>query len=405
MAFLGIRALKTMKALRLSSRVHRLSSPVRTAELEATTVFLMAHILEMGGTQRHFAQLATALRKTKFRVRIGCNLRQGYFAELLGAEWDIAEFRLGDSFFSRKALSSARTLAGYLVTNEVSIAHSFSFYSNLMMIPVARMARVPILIGSHRQLGDLLTHLQFNAQMVLLQLCERVVCNSRAASQQLITRGLSPSKLVVIPNAVSPEIFAARERVKHTCADTVRVGMIARMSAEKNHPLLLRAMALLRNKSRSVHLLFAGDGPERPRLESMTQKMGLTSQVTFLGEYRDIARLLASLDISVLVSSSESAPNSITESMAAGLPIIATRVGGISELISHGENGLLVPIDDPVQLADAIWYLADNPDVRERLGHNGREFAEQHFRLDNVCHLYEQLYAELLDGQRLSPAN
>jgi glycosyltransferase involved in cell wall biosynthesis len=137
----------------------------------------------------------------------------------------------------------------------------------------------------------------------------------------------------------------------------------------------------------------------------MTQKMGLTSQVTFLGEYRDIARLLASLDISVLVSSSESAPNSITESMAAGLPIIATRVGGISELISHGENGLLVPIDDPVQLADAIWYLADNPDVRERLGHNGREFAEQHFRLDNVCHLYEQLYAELLDGQRLSPAN
>jgi glycosyltransferase involved in cell wall biosynthesis len=129
----------------------------------------------------------------------------------------------------------------------------------------------------------------------------------------------------------------------------------------------------------------------------MARQMGLTSQVTFLGQCPDIAGFLANLDISVLVSSSESSPNAITESMAAGLPIVATRVGGIPEILSHGETGLLVPVGNDVQLADAIEYLADNPDVRARLGQNALEFAVQHFRLDHVCHLYEQLYTELLD--------
>jgi glycosyltransferase involved in cell wall biosynthesis len=174
--------------------------------------------------------------------------------------------------------------------------------------------------------------------------------------------------------------------------------MIARMSAAgKDHRLLLRATARLRNKSRSLQLFFAGDGPERLQIENMARQMGLTSQVRFLGQCPDIAGFLANLDISVLVSSSESSPNAITESMAAGLPIVATRVGGIPEILSHGETGLLVPVGNDVQLADAIEYLADNPDVRARLGQNAREFAVQHFRLDHVCHLYEQLYTELLD--------
>jgi glycosyltransferase involved in cell wall biosynthesis len=393
-----------MKALHFDFQMHDSSLRACVAEPDCSTVFLMANDLEMGGTQKHLAQLATALNGRKFRVRLGCIRRQGYFAETLSTEWDIAEFRLGGSFFSRKALNSARALARHLHAHGVSVAHSFSFYSNIIMIPVARMAGVPIVIGSHRQLGDLLTRLQFNAQTALLQLCDRIVCNSQAAAEQLATRGLSPNRLVVIPNAVSPEIFGVgHTRKQSSRASIVRVGMIARMSAAgKNHALLLRAAARLRSKSRNIQFFLAGDGPQRLQLESMTQKMGLTSHVKFLGERRDLGELLANLDISVLASSSESSPNAITESMAAGLPIVATRVGGIPEIISHGETGLLVPVNDDVRLADAIEYLAENPKVCVRLGRNAREFAVRHFRLDHVCNLYEQLYVELLDGRRLS---
>ena len=221
-----------MKALHFDFQMHDSSLRACVAEPDCSTVFLMANDLEMGGTQKHLAQLATALNGRKFRVRLGCIRRQGYFAETLSTEWDIAEFRLGGSFFSRKALNSARALARHLHAHGVSVAHSFSFYSNIIMIPVARMAGVPIVIGSHRQLGDLLTRLQFNAQTALLQLCDRIVCNSQAAAEQLATRGLSPNRLVVIPNAVSPEIFGVgHTRKQSSRASIVRVGMIARMSA------------------------------------------------------------------------------------------------------------------------------------------------------------------------------
>jgi glycosyltransferase involved in cell wall biosynthesis len=175
--------------------------------------------------------------------------------------------------------------------------------------------------------------------------------------------------------------------------------MIARMSAVKKHALLLGAASRLVSRYPGIQLFLVGDGPQRPQLEKMSREMRLTSQIKFLGERLDLENVLANLDISVLATSSESCPNALTESMAAGLPVVATRVGGISELISHGQTGLLVPADDVVGLAEALEFLADNPQECERLGRNGREFALQHFRLEHVRDAYEQLYAELLEAK------
>jgi hypothetical protein len=116
-----------VKPLRSDSQGHDLISRACVAEPARSTVFLMANGLEMGGTEKQLAQLAIALSGRKFRVRLGCIQRQGYFAEALSTEWDIAEFRLGGSFFSRKALNSARALARHLHSHGVSVAHSFSF--------------------------------------------------------------------------------------------------------------------------------------------------------------------------------------------------------------------------------------------------------------------------------------
>ena len=337
-------------------------------------------------------------------MELGCIRRQGSFAETLGTKWDVAEFGLGGSFFSRPALRSARALARHLLLRGVSVAHSFSFYSNLLLIPVARMARVQVVIGSHRQLGDLLTPLQFDLQNAVFRLCDRIVCNSKAAAARLTTRGLSPEKIVVIPNAVSPEIFAiARARKPGPVARPFRVGMMARMSVSKDYALLLQAAARLRSRSLNIQFFLIGDGPQRLALESLTRTMGLTGQVNFLGERRDLGNVLAQLDISVLASSSESSPNAITESMAAGLPVVASRVGGIPELVSHGQNGFLIPCDDDVALAASIEYLAENPKLCAWLGRNAHQFAYQNFRLEDVCNLYEQLYEKLLDQRK--PAN
>ena len=165
----------------------------------------MTDSLATGGSERQFATLARAFDRDRFEVSLGCLQRRG---SLLAETEQIVEFSPGGSFLSRKAYQVHRRLVRHLRTNSIAIAQSFDFYSNLMLIPAARWARVPVIIGSHRQLGDLLTPFQFAAQRIVFSLCDRVVCNSRAAASRLISQGVPESKVLVIPNGLPPQAFA-----------------------------------------------------------------------------------------------------------------------------------------------------------------------------------------------------
>lgn len=148
------------------------------------TVFLMANEFAAGGTEMQFITLARALQREKFDLRLGCIRRRGPLSDALVSE-PIAEFPLDGGFITATSLHSALALARYLRKEKVAVAHSFSFYSNLLMIPVARASGVPVVIGSHRQLGDMLTPLQRYAQRACFRDCDRVVCNSRAAAERV----------------------------------------------------------------------------------------------------------------------------------------------------------------------------------------------------------------------------
>jgi hypothetical protein len=158
-------------------------------------LFLMGNTLEMGGGERQFATLASALDPEHLQVRLGCLRKGGPFAEGLEG---IAEFPPEGSLFKWKAQRARLALGRHLRTNRVVIAHSFDFYSNLMLIPSARLAGVPVVVGSQRQLGDLMSWLRNSAQHMLFGWCDRVVCNSRAAAARLRQAGLNPNKLAVM---------------------------------------------------------------------------------------------------------------------------------------------------------------------------------------------------------------
>ncbi len=368
------------------------------------TVFLMANHFETGGTETQFVRLAKTLSPEKFRIRIGCIRRQGPLLEALEAA-RIAEFRLDGGFFTLNALHSSWALAHHLRESRVQIDHSFSFYSNLLMIPIARMAAIPVVIGSQRQLGDLLTPLQRRAQKVCFHLCDRVVCNSQAAAECLLRRNgedMENPNVAIIPNAVSQDFFDAAD-ARHKCrAGTIpTIGLIARMNTGvKNHELFLSSAARLSAKQLPFRALLIGDGPRRSGLEKLAQKLDLADRVTFLGERRDIPQLLASLDILVLTSSSESSPNVIAEAMAVGVPVVATKVGGVPELITHGRTGMLVASADEVELAETLEHCLRHPEVLKRLAQSAREFAVGYFSIEAVRNRYERLYDECLEQKR-----
>jgi glycosyltransferase involved in cell wall biosynthesis len=171
---------------------------------------------------------------------------------------------------------------------------------------------------------------------------------------------------------------------------------VANLRIEKGHDTLLAAATRVLAERPDIEFVLVGDGVERARLERQAADRGLSRAVQFLGERGDVADLLSSSDLFVLPSRSEACPNSVLEAMAAGLPIIATRVGGIPELISHGTDGVLVDADRPDVLAEAILDVARRPDAARTMGCAARSRAVRDFSFERMVANFEDLYLSQL---------
>jgi glycosyltransferase involved in cell wall biosynthesis len=374
-----------------------LNSPDRIAPhlngKSPVSLFLMITNFETGGSERQFTVLAQNVDPSKFCLHLGCVSRRGP----LGIDFaNVPEFRLGGSLYGWTSVRARLNLSRHLRQNQVEVAHAFDFYVNLTLIPAARLARVPVVIGSHRQLGDVMTPAQFRAQAVAFRWCDAVLCNSQAAADRLAAAGLPRDKLAVIGNALPVASFQAVAPALPRRPGILRVGMVARMNAHyKNHAGFLRIAAEIHQRMPETEFLLVGDGPLRPELERKAAALGLGECTVFLGDCRDIPAVLASIDVAVLTSNSESLSNVIIEAMAASLPVVAYNVGGNAELINE-QRGALVTAENEHEFAIAILRLLSDAGLRERQGRTSRQFAEENFGVDRVRGQYEDLYTRLV---------
>ena len=181
----------------------------------------------------------------------------------------------------------------------------------------------------------------------------------------------------------------------------VRLVMVARFGPQKDHPTLFRALAGLKHHSWELDLI--GDGPHMAQTESLAAELGIGARVHFLGERMDVDRLLARAQVGLLVSNWEGFPLSVLEAMRAGLPVVASSVGGTPESILEGETGFLVPRRGVELLQERLGRLLTDPELRVRLGTHGRAHYEQHFTLGHSVAKTLAVYEEVLaTGKRTS---
>lgn len=357
-------------------------------------LFMMMDSLRTGGSEHQFALMAGAFRRESFDLYLGCLQRSGKFLDDLG---EIAEYPTGGSFLSLRAQNSFAKLVRFLRRTRIEVAQSFDFYTNLMLIPGSRLAGVPAIVASQRQLGDLLTPMQRRLQNITFRLADCVVCNSLAAADQLARGGVPKKKLTVIPNGLPPEAFATVAPALAPEPGVMRIGLIARMNERaKNHALFLRAASRVANHFPLAEFVLVGDGPLRKEWEDLSRQLGIGTRTRFLGERHDITAVLAALDVVVSASRSESLSNAILEAMAAGRPVVATRVGGNPELVCDRETGLLVAPEDEDALANAFGAALASAGLLREWGENARRFAYANFTLDHARKRFEQLYLSLL---------
>ena len=303
----------------------------------------MTNTFETGGSERQFSVLAQISLRHSLKPYLGCVSRQGPLASDFP---DVPEFPLGGSLYGWRSLRTRLNLGRHLRQLHVQVAHAFDFYTNLTLIPAARLARVPVVIGSHRQLGDLMTPAQFRAQTAAFRWCDAVVCNSQAAADRLTAAGLSLNKIAIIGNALPDAAFAATPSAPPKRPGVFRVAMVARMNHRyKNQSGFLRIATQIHQRMPNVEFVLVGDGPLRQELENEASSLGLGPSAIFLGDRRDMPAVLASIDVAVLTSDSESLSNVVLEAMAAGLPVVAYDVGGNSELL-RDRRGILIRTGD-----------------------------------------------------------
>ncbi len=370
---------------------------------QSPSVFVMIDSFRTGGTERQFVTLVRSLDPTAFQVHLGCLQATGGFYEGFSC---VPEFRLGGSLYKLRSWKARWLLSRHLRECGAAIAHAFDFYTNLTLIPAARIARVPVVFGSHRQVGDLLTAGQFQAQALVFRWCNKVICNSRAAASKLLACGLDERKIAIIGNGIEETAFARTQPALPRVSGVLRIGMIARMNARyKNHEMFLRAAAWLCQRFSELKFLLVGEGPLRLELEQLVEALRIKDRVQFLGERFDITAILASLDMVVIPSASESMSNVALESMAAGVPVVATNVGGNPELLSD-DRGVLFPAGNETALCLSLERLLRDEGLRSWIGGRARRFAEANFKAKYIVKQYEELYFEELQrGTRWSRKN
>lgn len=211
-------------------------------------------------------------------------------------------------------------------------------------------------------------------------------CISQRTRHIMDEAGFAPARLHLVPNAVDTTKFQPTPE-----SAPPRVVFVGRHVAVKAIDVLLRAWAQ-RPRRGEARLVIAGDGPERPALMALAAELGVTDSVEFPGLVQDVPNLLAGAALYVQASHQEGLPNAVLEAMAAGLPVVATRVSGHEDVVDHDKTGLLVPPDAPQQLADAMQKLLDNPALRKQMGEAGRQVIESNYSLlavtDRLLHLY-----------------
>ena len=359
----------------------------------------------IGGTELNALRTAERLDRSRFDVLAVCLQDQGpLLARYRNAGIPVLTLPLR-RLYGARALRYGVRLARHLVRQRVDIVHSHDVYNNIFATTWSLIARTPVVIASRRWWDDVPRPALRVANRYSYRFAHCVVANSPTIADLLVSEERVPAdRVAVISNFVDESAFTApaadeRERLLASLGlspGSLVLGCVAGLRAVKDHATLIAAVAVLRARWPELRLVLVGDGEMRPALEQLTSTLGVADIVRFAGLRPQEPNLHHLFDISVLSSISEAFPNSIVEAMAAGKPVVATRVGGVADAVVDGETGLLVPPRDAAALAAAVDQLLIAPERRHGMGAAAAARARARFHASTVLSALESLYDGLL---------
>jgi glycosyltransferase involved in cell wall biosynthesis len=374
--------------------------------------------LNMGGPALHVAYLTAGLRERGYRTTlVAGTLARGedsmaFVASGLGVEV-VTIPELGREISLARDLIATLRLARLIRRERPQILHTHTAKAGTVGRLAARLAgraRPPIVV--HTFHGHVLRGYFGPVRSRLFRWLERwlardttaLIAVSPQVRDDLVALGVAPrEKFVVIRLGIELEERIAdmdgranTRRYLGIAPERFTVGWIGRMTAIKNTEDVLSAFKALRARGVEATLCMVGDGPDRPELERRAHELGIMRDTLFLGYQQDVAPLYAAFDALVLPSSNEGTPVSVIEALAARTPVVATRVGGVPDVVREGDDGFLVDPGDTDALAERLERLASDPKLRERMGAAARSRVLSRYAVDRLVDDVDRLYRNLL---------
>jgi glycosyltransferase involved in cell wall biosynthesis len=355
-------------------------------------------------------EFATRLDSTRFRSYV-CITRAPPASAAAQTDEDVAALTArGIEVLRLERSSSAAVLPWgrlyrWMRGKRFDVVHAHMPRASIPGTVLGRLAGVPVIVSqehiwsTHRARGRQFLHRNVVGRFsdVLLAVSERNRENIIEAER------IPPGRIAVLPNGIAssePLVDDPRGELG-VPSDVLLIGAIGRLTWEKGHADLIRSIAEVAQRHPRVQCVVIGGGSEGPTLQHLIDELALGTHVRLVGQREDARRLISAFDVAVLSSHSEGSPVALLEYMADGVPIVATNVGGIPELVQDGVHGLLVPPRDPAALAAAINRLLDDRELASRLGEAARARQRSEFDLSVVVGRLEDIYVKLLDSRSI----
>jgi len=346
--------------------------------------------LFFGGTQRHTLELARRLNPSLFQAEIWLMMAGDDFVPWARSHnLTLTWLGRGRCVWPVSLVRLWRRLRQQPVDLLVLLTGIPNIWGRLL----GRLTKVPLIVGTLRGTGCP----DNNFEKWLWPLADHFLCNAMVLKKLMMDRFQVPEeRLTVVPNGVDLDFFhpapapASQEKSVVLC--------IARLVPEKDHETLIAAFSLVAARHPQAELWLVGDGPRRQAIRRLAKNYLPPQSWRFIPGQMDISPILQQGSLLVLSSLQEGFPNVVLEAMAAGLPVVATEVGGLSEIVKHGETGWLVPSKDPGALADAISHLLTHDTIRLSFGRAGRKRGEDLFSMTASVAQHEQVFLRLLNG-------
>jgi glycosyltransferase involved in cell wall biosynthesis len=389
---------------------------------ETTKILRVIARLNMGGPALHVAYLTAGLRDRGYDTTlVAGTLARGedsmaFVAQ--GLDVDVVSIpELGREISPIRDLVATLRLAALIRRERPEILHTHTAKAGTVgrvAAVVAGRARPPIVVHTfhghvlYGYFGRLRSRFFLLLERWLARHTTVLVAVSPQVRDDLVALGVAPrEKFAVVRLGIELDervggASDGREETRRYLGirpEKFAVGWVGRMTAVKRTEDVLAGFDRLRERGVDATLCLVGDGPDRPQLEELAHELGVMSDTLFLGYQEDVAPLYAAFDALVLPSGNEGTPVSVIEALAAGTPVVATRVGGVPDVVVDGEDGFLVDPGDADALSERLERLARDPALRDRLGAAGRKRVLPRYAVDRLVDDIDRLYRSLLSAE------